>query len=173
MTHEACTAPSQKRGRNSRRAREEKPGEPVLPTGAPVKPVRKQTGPEAPARLPHPCPILFDPAHAMPIPGAGAHAWPRPCPPAPPPRGTPRSHAEAQSSASPDSAPPPLRSVLAAGSVSSALRSRTDVGRGRGAGPARRRRLGAGSEVTWVNTPHVELSLSQEGGASGLEEGGG
>lgn len=51
---------------------------------------------------------------------------------------------EAQSSASPDSAPPPLHSVLAAGSVSSALRSRTDVGRGRGAGPARRRRLGGG-----------------------------
>lgn len=32
---------------------------------------------------------------------------------------------------------------------------------------------GAGSGVTWVNTPHVELSLSQEGGASDSEGGGG
>lgn len=31
--------------------------------------------------------------------------------------------------------------------------------------------MGAGSEITWVNTLHVELSLSQKGGAAGSEEG--
>lgn len=31
---------------------------------------------------------------------------------------------------------------------------------------------GPGSEVTWVNTPHVELEMSQEGGAEGSEGGG-
>lgn len=137
-----CTKPEEREKQQESKRRETRRARFARGRSRKAYPVRKLTGPEAPARSPHPGPALFDLAHAVPIPGAGAHAWPRPCPPAPPPRGTPRSHAEAQSSACPDSAPPPLCSVLAAGSVSSALRSRTDVGRGRGAGPARRRRLG-------------------------------
>lgn len=51
-------------------------------------------------------------------------------------------------------------------------RSRRGCGAGTEAGLDRRRRLGgAGSEVTWVNTPHVELSLRQKGGAEGSAEG--
>lgn len=56
------------------------------------------------------------------------------------------------------------------------LRSRNGCGAGSREGREQRRRLGyrgPGSEVTWVNTPHVELEMSQEGGAEDSEEGGG
>lgn len=53
-------------------------------------------------------------------------------------------------------------------------RSRSECGAGSMAGAgAKAGGWGPGSEVTWVNTLHVELRLSQEGGAADSRGGGG
>lgn len=103
------------------------------------------------------------------LPRAYAHAWPRPCPPSPATSRCARKPRGPKSRLPSD--PPTLCSVTEARCVSLTLRSRSGYGAGTGEGPDRRRRLWAGSEITWVNTLHVELSLSQKGGAAESEEG--
>lgn len=198
MTQEACTKPIQKKRRNSRRAREENPGEPVfaqsvvkcgrqcvLLSSTWFSPHKGRTTNVARAGLravPPRCacacaepqcprPAFFSPAHATPSLEPVLTLGPVPGRPVPPSRGARRSH-EAQSPACPVITYALLcyqRRVALARRCAAAA----DLGRGQGRGQIRGGGWGrAGSEVTWVNTLHVELSLRQKGGAAGSEEGG-
>lgn len=107
------------------------------------------------------------------FPRACAHAWPRPCPSSPAPLAV-REEATRR-----PKDPPTQRSTYALLGYRGALRSfdaaqpQRTWGGDRGGAGSEAEAGWAGSEVTCVNTLHVELSLRQKGGATDSEEGGG